>query len=183
MAGPWESRYLKPFARALSEVPRVDRSPPARDPVLSRVTRAAAAARPQPADGAQRRHRARRRAERGRRRGRAQARRGPHHPGWQGRVSRRRRRPAAAARGGHRHDPVPRFPARMSGEPGPVPVALPPASAIEADVARALAEDLGDGDVTALLLEDAPCRAEVVAKERAVLAGQAWFERCFTALD
>jgi len=71
----------------------------------------------------------------------------------------------------------------MSGEPGPVPVALPPASAIEADVARALAEDLGDGDVTALLLEDAPCRAEVVAKERAVLAGQAWFERCFTALD
>jgi nicotinate-nucleotide pyrophosphorylase (carboxylating) len=63
------------------------------------------------------------------------------------------------------------------------PVALPPAAAIASEVAHALAEDVGAGDVTAALLEDAPRGAIVVAKEDAVLAGQAWFERCFRALD
>ena len=61
--------------------------------------------------------------------------------------------------------------------------ALPPEQSIEQDVARALAEDIGGGDVTALLLPDAPARATVVCRETAVLAGQAWFERCFLALD
>jgi len=70
-----------------------------------------------------------------------------------------------------------------AGGPGGLAPALPPEASIAEDVARALAEDLGTGDVTALLLEDVPRRAEVVAKETLVLAGQAWFERCFRALD
>jgi nicotinate-nucleotide pyrophosphorylase (carboxylating) len=63
------------------------------------------------------------------------------------------------------------------------PPALPPAAAIAGDVARALAEDVGIGDVTALLLENVQRMAEVVVREEAVIAGQAWFERCFRALD
>ncbi len=52
------------------------------------------------------------------------------------------------------------------------------------DVARALAEDLGGGDATASLLPAArAARAIVVAKEGATLAGTAWFDACFRALD
>ena len=60
---------------------------------------------------------------------------------------------------------------------------LPPAAAIDADVARALEEDLGTGDVTAALLPDRPARAHVITREPARIAGAAWFERCFRALD
>jgi nicotinate-nucleotide pyrophosphorylase (carboxylating) len=60
----------------------------------------------------------------------------------------------------------------------------PPAQAgIDADVARALAEDLGPGDVTASLLPDQPQRGYVIAKEAAVIAGRPWFDACFLALD
>jgi len=59
----------------------------------------------------------------------------------------------------------------------------PPADQVAADVARALAEDIGTGDATAGLLEDAPARAYVVAKEAAVIAGRPWFDACFLALD
>jgi nicotinate-nucleotide pyrophosphorylase (carboxylating) len=59
----------------------------------------------------------------------------------------------------------------------------PPQELVEADVARALAEDLGAGDVTASLLADDPQRGYVIAKEAAVVAGRPWFDACFHALD
>ena len=54
---------------------------------------------------------------------------------------------------------------------------------IDADVARALAEDLGSGDVTAALLPDEIQRGHILAKEAAVVAGRPWFDACFQALD
>ena len=58
------------------------------------------------------------------------------------------------------------------------------AAAIEGDVARALAEDLGGGgDLTADLLPDVPLRARLVCREQAVLAGTPWFEACLRAFD
>lgn len=59
----------------------------------------------------------------------------------------------------------------------------PPADVVAADVARALAEDLGPGDATADLLPDGPQCAYVVAKEAGVIAGRPWFDACFLALD
>lgn len=59
----------------------------------------------------------------------------------------------------------------------------PPPAQVEADVARALAEDLGSGDVTADLLPDGPAQGYVIAKEDAVVAGRPWFDACFRALD
>ena len=61
---------------------------------------------------------------------------------------------------------------------------LPPSpEAIETAVRAALAEDLGDGDATAQLLDDGPATAHVVCKESAVIAGGPWFDACFRALD
>ncbi|NBC14864.1 MAG: carboxylating nicotinate-nucleotide diphosphorylase [Gammaproteobacteria bacterium] len=61
---------------------------------------------------------------------------------------------------------------------------LPPPDHIRAHVQRALAEDVGAGDLTAALL---PARqrayAEVVAREPAVLCGRAWFEQSFRLID
>ena len=52
------------------------------------------------------------------------------------------------------------------------------------DVTRALAEDLRGGDLTASLIPAAARgRARVIAREEGVIAGCAWFERCFTELD
>ena len=62
-------------------------------------------------------------------------------------------------------------------------VPAPVASVISADVARALAEDIGSGDVTAALLPDVPAHGYVIAKEAAVIAGRPWFDACFRALD
>jgi nicotinate-nucleotide pyrophosphorylase (carboxylating) len=56
-------------------------------------------------------------------------------------------------------------------------------SVVAGDVARALAEDLGSGDVTAALLEDEPQVAYVLCKEDAVIAGRPWFDACMRALD
>ena len=51
---------------------------------------------------------------------------------------------------------------------------------IEHNVATALAEDVGSGDLTAQLVPaDAQARATVIARENAVLCGTAWFERSF----
>jgi nicotinate-nucleotide pyrophosphorylase (carboxylating) len=61
--------------------------------------------------------------------------------------------------------------------------APPPAAVVDADVAAALAEDIGSGDATALLLDDAPDSAYLVCKEDCVLAGRPWFEACHRALD
>lgn len=57
-------------------------------------------------------------------------------------------------------------------------------SAIEANVAAALAEDIGSGDVTALLTPaGAAASAKVVSRVEAVLCGRPWFESCFRRLD
>ncbi|HKZ10437.1 MAG TPA: carboxylating nicotinate-nucleotide diphosphorylase [Rhodanobacteraceae bacterium] len=62
--------------------------------------------------------------------------------------------------------------------------APPPLEAIHEDVARALAEDIGTGDVTAALIDaDAHTRAHIVCREDAVLAGAPWAEECFCQLD
>jgi nicotinate-nucleotide pyrophosphorylase (carboxylating) len=58
------------------------------------------------------------------------------------------------------------------------------ASAIARDVSAALAEDVGSGDASALLLpEQREARATVLSRQEAVLCGQAWFEACFRQLD
>jgi nicotinate-nucleotide pyrophosphorylase (carboxylating) len=59
----------------------------------------------------------------------------------------------------------------------------PDPSLVASDVARALAEDIGGGDVTADLLPDALAHAHVVCKQDAVIAGQPWFDATFHALD
>ena len=58
------------------------------------------------------------------------------------------------------------------------------ASAVEIDVARALDEDVGSGDRTALLIPATrTARARVISREAAVIAGRPWFDACFKALD
>lgn len=59
----------------------------------------------------------------------------------------------------------------------------PSAEVIAADVAAALTEDLGSGDATAALLDDAPDRARLLCKENCVIAGRPWFDACHRALD
>jgi nicotinate-nucleotide pyrophosphorylase (carboxylating) len=52
------------------------------------------------------------------------------------------------------------------------------------NVAAALAEDVGSGDLTAQLVPaDLLARATIIARENAVLCGSAWFDRCFKTLD
>ena len=61
---------------------------------------------------------------------------------------------------------------------------LPPSpEVIQADVARALAEDIGAGDVTAALLPDAADSAYLLCKEDSVVCGRPWFDACHRALD
>ncbi|MDO5506202.1 MAG: carboxylating nicotinate-nucleotide diphosphorylase [Pseudoxanthomonas suwonensis] len=62
-------------------------------------------------------------------------------------------------------------------------LAAPPIAEVLVDVARALAEDLRDGDVTASLLEDHQERAYLLCKEDCVIAGRPWFDACHRALD
>jgi len=62
-------------------------------------------------------------------------------------------------------------------------VTAPPPAQVEADVARALAEDLGSGDVTAALLPDTADIAYLLCKQDAVIAGRPWFDACHRALD
>jgi len=58
------------------------------------------------------------------------------------------------------------------------------ASAIENNVAAALAEDIGSGDWTAqLIAPGAHAGASVVCRSAAVLCGGPWFEACFRKLD
>lgn len=59
----------------------------------------------------------------------------------------------------------------------------PAAEVVAADVARALAEDVGTGDVTAALLADTADSAYLLCKEDAVIAGRPWFDACHRALD
>lgn len=54
----------------------------------------------------------------------------------------------------------------------------------EADVARALAEDVGTGDLTAGLIDPGrSSRAQVLARESAVICGQAWVQAAVLQLD
>jgi len=56
--------------------------------------------------------------------------------------------------------------------------------AITADVRRALAEDVGPGDLTAALLpEGRTARARLMTRQDAVLCGTEWFNRTVEALD
>lgn len=60
----------------------------------------------------------------------------------------------------------------------------PPLDSIHDDVTRALAEDLGGGDLTAELVpESATASATVIAREAAVLCGRPWVEAVFARLD
>jgi len=61
---------------------------------------------------------------------------------------------------------------------------LPPSpEVVQADVARALAEDICTGDVTASLLPDAADSAYLLCKEDSVICGRPWFDACHRALD
>lgn len=64
-----------------------------------------------------------------------------------------------------------------------MPLTPPPAAQIQADVARALSEDIGTGDVSAALLPDTAGQARIVCREQAVIAGLPWVEACFHSLD
>ncbi len=61
--------------------------------------------------------------------------------------------------------------------------AAPDLACVAADVQRALAEDLGSGDVSAALLEDRPVTARIISREAAVLCGRPWAQACVLALD
>jgi nicotinate-nucleotide pyrophosphorylase (carboxylating) len=70
-------------------------------------------------------------------------------------------------------------PAPTVGEPGGE---LPPD--IAAQVSRALAEDVGPGDVTAALIPAATAgRATLITREDMVLCGTAWFDEVFRQVD
>ena len=62
-----------------------------------------------------------------------------------------------------------------AGTPDPV--------AVREDVLRALAEDIGSGDVTAALLPDVEDDAYLLCKQDAVVCGRPWFDACHRALD
>ena len=70
-----------------------------------------------------------------------------------------------------------------AGTPPAGGIAAPSPDLVAADVGRALAEDLGTGDVTAALLPDAPESAYLLCKEDAVVCGRPWFDACHRALD
>ncbi|MFE0501791.1 carboxylating nicotinate-nucleotide diphosphorylase [Lysobacter soli] len=61
--------------------------------------------------------------------------------------------------------------------------APPPTEVVAHDVALALAEDLGSGDVTSALLPDVADDAYLLCKEDAVVCGRPWFDACHRALD
>ncbi len=61
---------------------------------------------------------------------------------------------------------------------------LPPAHHIASLVSQALAEDIGQQDWTALLIDVAtPGHARVIAREAATVCGQAWFDEAFRQVD
>ena len=59
-----------------------------------------------------------------------------------------------------------------------------PAAEIAAQVALALAEDIGGGDLTAALIpEDAESEATVICRDHATICGEKWFNEVFRQLD
>jgi len=65
----------------------------------------------------------------------------------------------------------------------PATLVPPDPADVARDVARALAEDLGSGDVTAALLPDTTDDAYLLCKEDAVVCGRPWFDATLRALD
>ena len=64
------------------------------------------------------------------------------------------------------------------------PSSLELAAEIERNVVAALVEDIGGGDLTAMLVPSGHVsRGTVVSREAAVLCGSAWFDACFVRLD
>ena len=60
----------------------------------------------------------------------------------------------------------------------------PPLKTVSVNVALALREDIGSGDVSAALIpSDRLCEATLIARESAVLCGQAWLEEAFRQID
>ncbi len=61
---------------------------------------------------------------------------------------------------------------------------LPAPTDIEQQVAAALAEDIGDGDITAALIpQDAAAAARVICREAGVICGTAWVDQVFRQID
>ena len=57
-------------------------------------------------------------------------------------------------------------------------------SDVGAQVTRALAEDIGSGDVTAALIPaDTQARATLITREDMILCGTAWFDEVFRQVD
>lgn len=57
-------------------------------------------------------------------------------------------------------------------------------AALDANVGAAIAEDVGSGDLTGLLVPaDKQALARVIVREQAVLCGQPWFAACMKAID
>ena len=60
----------------------------------------------------------------------------------------------------------------------------PPSTAIQANVAAALIEDVGDGDITAALIDvSTQASAQIITREAGVLCGRPWVDEVFAALD
>lgn len=71
----------------------------------------------------------------------------------------------------------------MTGNPTMIPAELLRQSRVET-VAQSLREDIGDGDITAMLIpEDRSGRAQVITRETATIAGRAWVEEVFRQVD
>ena len=61
---------------------------------------------------------------------------------------------------------------------------LPDADVIGEDVSRALREDVGSGDLTASLIpSNRVGQARLICRDRAILAGRAWFDEVFRQVD
>src|SRR5690606_10841875 len=164
---------------------------PARTALLPGQQTAAAARFARAAARAERRHRGRPGGEGRWRAGHAAAVRSAGPRGRPGGLSGGRRHSGAAGRGGHRHHAVQRLPAMSPLLDLPAALAAsvregleaPPVTAIEADVRRALDEDIGSGDLSAALLPPRTAQARIIAREEAVVCGLPWALRCFAALD
>lgn len=64
------------------------------------------------------------------------------------------------------------------------PTIAPDTAAVAENVATALREDLGSGDLTAALIPaDTRASATLISREAAVLCGRAWFDAVFAELD
>ncbi len=65
-----------------------------------------------------------------------------------------------------------------------MPINTEQAMIIRANAIAALAEDIGGGDLTALLVpENSKGHATVITREHAIICGRAWFDACFKMLD